>query len=371
MCHLLWSNPEAKGGLLVRALAHIHTEGWVGVSLFFVLSGFLITGILYDTLSDRHFFKNFYARRMLRIFPLYYGFLLLLVVITRFTGNHWYIGLADILTYTQNLHLVFAPYTDAPWINLNHFWTLAIEEQFYFVWPLLVFYLRTRRRIMLAAVAGMALSLLIRLAWILFSNLSAHPYVLISWTPSQLDGLLFGGLIAMAIRSPWRARALRVAPTLLCVGALPMLAIWALDGQLQMLQHPFAGVAEPLLLALAFGGLLLWCLRPGLVQTVFAHPFLRFFGRYSYGLYVYHYTVAGLFLGPMRAALLARGSSKMMGVLLPATVTFFVSIGVAWLSFKYFEAPFLRLKDRFTHDSRKPRLAEVVAPAATRTSALL
>lgn len=369
MCHLLWSNPDAQGNLLVRALAHIHTEGWVGVSLFFVLSGFLITGILYDTLADRAFFRNFYARRMLRIFPLYYGFLLLLFMITRFTHNHWYIGLAEILTYTQNLHLVFAPFTDTWWINLNHFWTLAIEEQFYLVWPLLVYLLRTRRRIVVAAAVGMVLSLLIRLAWVLFSNLDAHPYVLVSWTPSQLDGLLFGAVIAMAIRSRWRTRALRAAPAMLCAGALPMLAIWVKDGQLQMLEHPFAEVIEPLLLALTFGGLLLWSLRSGTVQRVFAHPALRFFGRYSYGLYVYHYTLAGLFLGPMRTALLARGMSKMIGVLVPGATVFVVSIGVAWLSFRYFEEPFLRLKDRFTHHSRKPRLAEVVAPTTMRSSA--
>jgi peptidoglycan/LPS O-acetylase OafA/YrhL len=361
-CHLLASNPYPGGNPLVRMFARMHGDGWIGVDLFFVLSGFLITGILYDTLSDPHFFRNFYARRTLRIFPLYYGFLLLLSIIMLFTGNHWYVGIWHLLTYTVSLPFNGPWLTDARWMNLNHVWSLAIEEQFYLVWPLLIYLLRTRRRIALAAIAGIIFSVAVRFFWVHFTNMETHPYIVYSWTPSRLDGLLSGALLALAVRGRFRQLALKLAPPVLALGCLLMAAIFIRNGSLEWRGYPFISVVEPLLLAVTFGALLLCCLRPETtLQRVAGHPVLRFFGRYSYGLYLFHYTLATALLNPLRIALVAHHHSKLLALILPAVLTLALSIAAAWLSFRYFESPFLRLKGRFSAHSHRPRLDKRVA----------
>src|SRR5205823_1934832 len=132
--------------------------GWSGVDLFFVLSGFLITGILCDAKGRDGYFRNFFTRRILRIFPLYYGFLgvvfLLLPRVTPF-GRH----LAALLHYqvwywTYLLNVLISLRGWPPVADFNHFWLLAVEDQFYLVWPFVVYMLG--RRALLAACVGIA-----------------------------------------------------------------------------------------------------------------------------------------------------------------------------------------------------------------------
>src|SRR5271156_4679340 len=113
---------------------------WSGVTLFFALSGFLITGILFDTLGSKRYFRTFFGRRVLRIFPLYYGVLLVLLLLTRPLHMDWHGQAYRLWTYTTNI-----PFTHdweenpSPYVNLIHFWSLAVEEQFYLIWPLVIF----------------------------------------------------------------------------------------------------------------------------------------------------------------------------------------------------------------------------------------
>lgn len=360
-CHLLWSNPYPSGSRLIRFFAETRTAGWIGVDLFFVLSGFLITGILYDTLPSKHFFRNFYARRVLRIFPLYYGFLLLLILITWIRGEYWTRAIFGYLTYTENLPLKGQFLTNAYWVNINHFWSLAIEEQFYLVWPLLVFLLRTRRSIAIAASFGVLASLGIRTGLVLSGFTVTHPYAVYGWTPARLDGLCLGAILAMAIRSRYRDQVIAWAvPVLLTCGVL-LGIVWHFDPGFVILEQPMFSTVGLTLLAVTFSGLIAASLKPfGWLQRIFSAGVLRFFGRYSYGLYVYHYTIGNLIIERIRPELLARSGSKALSVIVPGLIATAASVAVAWCSYTFFESRFLRLKEYFHDNSRRRKLQEFV-----------
>jgi peptidoglycan/LPS O-acetylase OafA/YrhL len=132
--HLFVSNSNT-GSRFFNTLNRIFASSYIGVNLFFVLSGFLITGILLDTRHRPNFFKTFYARRALRIFPVYYGVFVLLFLLTRPLHFVWSGWQYFFLTYTSNLALWRTqPLTLSPF-NINHFWSLQVEEQFYLIWP--------------------------------------------------------------------------------------------------------------------------------------------------------------------------------------------------------------------------------------------
>ena len=199
--HLMLFN-DHTGSRFGDSLSALRGLGWVGVDLFFVLSGFLITGILFDTLQDPHYFRSFYMRRFLRIFPLYYGFLFFLLVL-----GHWGPGMHFewngrqyvLLTYLQNTGIWF-PVTDfhpGVWADLDHFWSLAVEEQFYVFWPLLVFLVRGRRRIIALALALSGIALLLRIALYVHGS---SPLLIFMLTPCRMDTLLVGGLAALVVR---------------------------------------------------------------------------------------------------------------------------------------------------------------------------
>lgn len=364
ICHLFWSNSNPAGGPVVQFIARARAAGWVGVELFFVLSGFLITGILYDTLPDPHFFRNFYARRVLRIFPLYYGVFALLLIITTIRGEYWTSALFGYLTYTENLHINGVVLTSAIWININHFWSLMVEEQFYLVWPLLVFLLRSKRRISIAAASIAMGSFALRLILAHAGVQTRYPYLLYGWTPCCLDGLSLGALLSMAFRSRHYERLQTFVPPLLIGCAAILAAIWFRCGDFAPETCPAIATWGIFLLCLGFTAFLAATLKPGSVfERTASNATLRFFGRYSYGLYVYHYTIAGLINNRLRPLVLDRSGSKFLAVLLPGLVALAASVLVAWLSFTFYESRFLLLKKRFQDHSRRPKLREVVVEA--------
>ena len=356
--HLLWSNSDPSGGWLVHTAARVRSADWIGVDLFFVLSGFLITGILCDELGSSHFFRNFYGRRSLRIFPLYYGFLLLLTLLLAASGQHWLPMIFRVLTYTQNLSLAATPeFSDVPWININHFWSLAIEEQFYLVWPVLIYFLKTPRRIAGAALSGIVGALFVRLALFHLGFAGKNIYVVYSWTPARVDALLMGALLAAGLRTRFRdAIRAKCRPTLLLCGCL-WTGIAIRYGGLDWQHHWLLATFGFSLLALTFACVLAICLtKGGALARLLSSSVLNFFGRYSYGLYVYHLTLFGVIALPLRGLLLQRFHSRVLAVLLPGLVTLTLSTTIAWLSFHLFEKQFLKLKSRFGETVSTPRV---------------
>ena len=133
--HLTNSSYSHTRSTLLNAAIAFCSFGWIGVDLFFVLSGFLITGILYDTVDSPSFFLNFYARRFLRIFPLYYGSLAALLILSGTLGIDWQGSEYILLGYLQNVPPLNLHLTPTVHRYTAHFWSLAVEEQFYLLWP--------------------------------------------------------------------------------------------------------------------------------------------------------------------------------------------------------------------------------------------
>ncbi|HYR08570.1 MAG TPA: acyltransferase [Longimicrobium sp.] len=347
-------------GAPARLVKQVFGIGWTGVDLFFVLSGFLITGILADARDTPHRFRTFYMRRALRILPLYYAFVLLLFVVPPLVGAHAYTtGVADQLPYWLYLQN-FRPLPNQALDFAGHLWSLAIEEQFYLVWPLVVFTL-SRTNALRVCAACLLGALAYRVGSVLAGADLHHVYF---QTPARLDGLALGGAIALISRAgggPGRLR--RMATPVLAVSAA-VLAGAALHpsgfdpGGAYMVSVGYTA------LAFFFGAVLVLALDagPARLPRLLSSHVLRFFGRYSYGLYVVHVpllTLARLagvspdaFAGTRRELPGLLGYTLLMGA---------ACVLAALASWHLYEKHFLKLKARFTYrapaPARPPRTA--------------
>ena len=278
-------------------LKQLATYGWAGVDLFFVLSGFLITGILEQTKGAPNYFRSFYARRTLRIFPIYYATLIVVfVAAARFPAG------LDRVPPPAERWLYFAYLTNwiAVWKHawppnvLGHFWSLAVEEQFYLVWPACVLLL-SRRALAFVAGALCAVALVVRCVW--FAHTGPDDGITLA-TVTRMDDLLAGALIALAFLRPQAARYARVlrvawvAP-LAVFAASMMLAPPAMALQTVGFSLLAAGFAA-LVLGVALGDAAADAGRPDSLQRILRFSALRRVGRYSYGMYVYHVPMLGI-----------------------------------------------------------------------------
>ncbi|QRR00991.1 acyltransferase family protein [Dyadobacter sandarakinus] len=314
--------------------------GWIGVDLFFVLSGFLITGILTDTRGQENYFGNFFAKRALRIFPLYYLTIIIffgLLQIPAVTRHHPAFNPAHLqsagyfFTFTQNLYFAYNGWgvTDI----MNHFWSLAVEEQFYLVWPFVVYSL-SNGQLLLACALLVCTSLGIR-------NAHADSDFSYVFTLARVDALAIGGMLAILIRT--RSQVLnRLVLPVFAVASVIILWIACSTGYLHFRNVYFVRGGYTLL-ALCFAGIIAMVFDTGktgrFVNAVFSTLALRFLGKYSYGIYIYHWIFYKVFFQYYEARY---GLSRWY--LLPF-LGFVLVFSV--LSYHYFESYFLRFKDRF------------------------
>lgn len=354
-----FGTPPNPKGPVDAAITWLFAYGALGVDLFFVLSGFLITGILYDSRTDPAYFRNFYMRRVLRIFPLYYGVLIIVfVVVPAIPALHGseIAGLRNqqawAWLYGVNLYLAI----HGGWVlsYLTHFWSLAVEEQFYLVWPLVVWLLAAKPRLLLtfplaAALASFGGRIV---ASLLGVNLVATTVL----TPFQLDSLAIGGFFAIYLRQPdgeAGTRRLIVPMTLTGIGLLLL--------QFGVRHFSEYGSALESLRSGAFRLLLAALLLKALIAPTssgWSHFFrsrpMIILGKYSYGLYVYHHFFSYYFgkHGTERALASVIGS-HIAALAILAVGGMAASMAIAWLSYEYFENYFLRLK-RFWPSSPRP-----------------
>jgi peptidoglycan/LPS O-acetylase OafA/YrhL len=323
--------------------------GWMGVDLFFVLSGFLITGILLDTRELPGYFTNFYARRALRIFPLYYTVLAVLFVMTPWLHLQWHTGHLAYLFYAGNIafNLNENLATVQPSVSFLHLWSLAVEEQFYLIWPLVVMLVGNRRK--LAWICG-GLSvggLILRMGLLLWLPRGDAYEWCYAQLPTHMDGLLYGALAATGVRAIPLERMLQGVRRGLPFALATLLAVIAAGG-IDFHSLPMILLGFPALAA-TFAGVVLLALKPGgIVNRIGTLSALRFVGRYSYGMYVYHilFWPALTWIQPW---LQARLGSVMLGGLCFVLMMFVGTMLVAVASYEVYEKQWLRLKGRFAY----------------------
>jgi peptidoglycan/LPS O-acetylase OafA/YrhL len=334
---------------LIEGTASLASAGWIGVDLFFVLSGFLITGILLDTRGHRHYFRNFYARRTLRIFPLYYGVLFGALALTPLLHLHWQAGDVTHFLYVDNISVQFNPALTRipPRINLDVMWSLAVEEQFYLLWPAIILLIATRKPLRwIGGFMGLALLLRVGLLFLLPAERAFE------WSykvlPMRADGLLCGAAAAVLFRTHSIEDALRKLKWPAWMAAAGLTAVLIQDRRLEFHAALSSAVVFPCL-GILFTWLLLLALKSG--SWAFAagsNSLLRFFGRYSYGMYIFHRLVNSA--GLMRW-LQAHLHSQALGGIAYVIVSFVAVTAAAVASYELYEKHFLKLKRRFSYSA--------------------
>jgi peptidoglycan/LPS O-acetylase OafA/YrhL len=345
----------SRGLLLVMGL------GWVGVQLFFVLSGFLITGIVLDGRHAEHSLRSFYARRVLRIFPLYYATLLVsLVVVPLVSGWHFPGSEHQIWlwTYLSNWTIPFGLRVFA----YAHFWSLAVEEQFYLFWPLVV--RRASQRGL--AVVCLTMIALAPLGRLMVRLLGAPAEAAYTFTFCRMDALAMGALAALCLRMPVVADRLAARQRGIVTGAAVLLLVGALGTRLyprlalptQVAGYSIIALAS---LVLVSGAVLAEARSPRLASALGLGP-LRLVGKYSYAMYVLHPLVHHWIGLPLMRHLGIEqpGTLGILGYFLGMSAVT-VLFGVA--SYYLLESHFLRLKNRFPVASADP--ASTIALGAT------
>lgn len=339
-----------EGTGIWKWLLQLTVFGQTGVDLFFVLSGFLITRILLATRDRPDYFISFYFRRALRIFPLYYFALIVYYFIflpfmqepTPVLKHQWWYW-----CYLQNIPDTF---TTLRAVGPGHFWSLAVEEHFYLVWPFVIF-LVPRQRVALFCYLALILAFLSR--WFLLSQEIGVFY----FTPCRIDALAIGALLATWERDGslfHRTRFFLFCGIVLALALTSMMIAYGSQGRSEVQLFKFLAFA-------LFYGCVLGILRnkgEAPIPFLSTHV-LRWTGKISYGLYVYHpfvYTSVRHWLD---------------NCLIPKPILFIVCFAstylVAWISYRFLESPFLLLKNKFT----TPTVQDAIKSATSRSNTVV
>ncbi|MFN8669151.1 MAG: acyltransferase [Gemmatimonadaceae bacterium] len=347
-----WSTP------LDAFVDGIFRSGWMGVDLFFVLSGFLITGILLEGRSGPRYFRNFYLRRLLRLFPVYYLtlavlFLVLprvlqpppaeLVALVPHQGWYW--------LYAVNVFQVRSHGTMS-YFNTLHLWSLSVEEQFYLLWPMVV-RLTTASSLLVTCVIAIVAAFAIRVGLIASGGSAWAAYSLM---PARMDALAVGACVAILARDTAGSARLRRwwrPVALVALAGVLGLIVW----KRQYHEDDLAVLTLGYVLnALVFGAGLTGILdSPTLaIFRPFHWRWLQWIGKVSYGAYVYHLLLQ-LAVDPAKEYF--RKLPPVLGSQLPAEFVWIilmtsVTLAVAWVSYRWIEMPFLALKDRLAPPTR-------------------
>jgi len=332
--------------------------GAAGVTMFYVLSGFLITTILLDSREKifekkstiGHVLKTFYVRRTLRIFPVYYLFILLLFFFYPIVFRYYHNVIYWCIFYASNIYV----YCHQQFIGiLNHTWSLAVEEQFYLLWPWVIIFTR-RKSLPLVMYCFLAGAVFIRIGFELLQPQLSTVGMYVLLTPTCFDAFAIGGLMALyrfektyfVEFGKWIKR--------LALVSLPLFA-------LTFFNHSISNVLLRLTLAVPSAALIyiLLDVPPGIMESLFSNPVFTYLGKISYGLYLWHNPFPTVY--PVLSAFLYK-----KGLVIPFTnycilpfvgggkqniIYFIVLVIVSTASWFLFEKPINNLKSKFTYNN--------------------
>jgi peptidoglycan/LPS O-acetylase OafA/YrhL len=356
---------RAVAFLLVFAL---HTDyiqiGWVGVQFFFVLSGFLITGILLDmkkALPPRDYFVKFYGRRFLRIFPLYYFYLLLMtgvaawLIAISYRPNYMKLYLDQVryavfYVYDFFFATVFVKNSNF----LDHFWSLSVEEQFYIFWPLLIL-LVPEKALKKLFLTFIVLGPLFRLGFLLLHrsgelSLLANPveWFIYPLPFSHIDAFALGAYISRYSLPQAKKQFFILLGILPVIGYATQYLATGEIGKISAFGYPiFLGNAYGFIWAYSllnyfFAIIICAVAKEGMFVRFLDWKPMQYLGKISYGLYVYHFPIIW-FVARLRDFGLPEPTAKA----LTALIAFVATLGIAAASYHFMEKPLLNLKDRF------------------------
>jgi peptidoglycan/LPS O-acetylase OafA/YrhL len=355
-------------GLIGRVLSTTAALSWTGVDLFFVLSGFLIGGILLDVRESGNYFQVFYARRFFRIFPVYYAWLilyvLLLVLGRSFLQSHMASGIVPTLGFETWSHFLYLQnFVAGNYVAISEWclgatWSLAVEEQFYLLAPLAVRFLN-RRTLSWFLVATVAAAPLIRL--FVRSKIPFGPDLAYTLMFCRVDALALGMLVAIAVRDEkWKtivlgnSRLLKTASIILGVGMIGIW-IWAHNPRFltaQSLGYTWIAFFYASILLLAIG------IPTGPFAKVCRSGFLRELGRVSYCMYIIHLPIQlGVSMLLTRRPPQLFSSLDVVSLLAGLGITY----GIARISWVVLEHPLLQIGHRWSYGEQAPVLSSALS----------
>lgn len=322
--------------------------GWLAMDIFFVLSGFLITDILLNTFNEKNYLKNFYARRILRVFPLYFTSLVLfLLVLPKVSGlpiqlDYFVANQAWFWTFTQNWLLIFYPSSSQ--FALNHLWSMAVEEQFYLLWPLLVAFVR-KPKILLAILAFILLGFILLRFWLWINQVKGLAYYNF-YTFTRIDGICIGCMVALLQKINTQFLSKHMALIVMGFAAFNFIFY-----QVNLQNHdsyPYLALVGFSTFSMIFG-LLVYDIvnrQTQFFDHIFGISFLKFLGRISYGTYIFHWPLY-LLIKPFLVPWALLHLQTINAQLFASVTATLVSYLLGFLSYQYFELRFLRMKKHF------------------------
>jgi peptidoglycan/LPS O-acetylase OafA/YrhL len=337
------------GTIRLKLVTAMASMGLFAVPAFFVLSGYLIGGILYDTRHREGFFPVFYTRRILRVFPVFYVTLLgILIYNTLYRIPYDYHFWVHFL-YIQNLLPSYIQQHSSH-VSMIHFWSLAVEEQFYLLWPLVVWLFPERKKLISIATCLIALSCMLRIAAPFFVS---SPKAIAWFTPTRADAILLGVILALIRHDPIYERIKPFAKWVMLAGGATAATLAIIKGASWSMTFAGEEVWIPLVNFTSAAVIIAVMEEGTLINRLCSQKWICWLGSLSYSLYVFHLTYAMFFMVWVTPHL-EQYMRQSFAVLTSGLLAFCLTLLLSIISYLVIERPVLNMKQTVRYGPAQP-----------------